>query len=441
MVDATSSGVQRSLSLQGDYRYRRWQLGGEVRQRDEELPGAASGAATLAGLRLGVDLRPGINLYSLGQVTLDRDEGVEANNLGTLGLRSQLGAKLDLGAEASAGNRGQSARVRADLNLDPNQVLFGTYTLSVDRVDGQRGILSLGQKRTLSNQLRVFTDHQFTHGESQTGYSQSYGLTFSPRDDWLLSASYQQGELTEAAAGAIDRHAVSVGLTVLKPHRRLSLKAELRDDDGAVRRRQWLTTNRLDLDLADGWTVLGKFSFSRTDDRSLAAMDAQFVESGLGFAYRPLWTNRLNILGRYTFLYDLPAAGQSVRADERSHIVSLESGYALTRRWELEGRYALKRQEVREARDGSDWFVSQPNLGVLRARYHLLRRLDAVGEYRWLWNRHASDRRDGALLALYREMTANIELGAGFNATSFSDDLTQRDYDTYGWFVRVLGKY
>jgi hypothetical protein len=219
------------------------------------------------------------------------------------------------------------------------------------------------------------------------------------------------------------------------------LKGELRDDEGAVDRRQWLTTNRLDVDVASGWTVLTKVSFSHTDDRQAQLANAQFVESGIGLAYRPVQTNRMNLLGRYTFLYDLPASAASGRTDERSHVLSLEAGYDVTRRWELGGRYALKRQEVRTGRDAGTWLLSRPNLGIVRARYHLGGAVDAVGEYRWLWNQQAGDQRNGALLALYRYLSASITLGAGFNATNFSDDLTDLDHDAYGWFLRIIGKH
>ncbi|HZM14516.1 MAG TPA: hypothetical protein VFE28_00815, partial [Candidatus Krumholzibacteria bacterium] len=441
VTDAEGLPLDRSTSLQGDYRFHRWQLGAEVRQHSETSGVPAGSDVTLAGLRLGFDLRPGLQLYSQGQTTLRRDDGVERNDIGTLGLRSQLGTRLSLRAEASSGNRGNSARFGSDLRLDPGHELFGTYTLSTDHVDGTRGVLSLGQRQTLSNQLRVFTDHQFTHGERQVGSSQAYGATFTPRRDWSLSASYQKGEIADATAGSIDRDAVSAELTLLRPRQRLSLKGEFRDDDGTLDRRQWLTTNRVDLDLADGWTLLGKLSYSRTEERTTQVGDAQFMESGLGLAYRPARHNRLNILSRYTFLYDLPSAAQSERSDEKSHVLSFETGYDVTRRWELGGRYALKHEETRQARDGGDWLRSQPNLGILRARYHLIAKLDGVGEYRWLWNGEVGDRQHGALFALYRNLTPSIELGAGFNATSFSDELTHLDHDAYGWFLRLRAKH
>jgi uncharacterized repeat protein (TIGR01451 family) len=349
--DAKLSLQERIFSLEGDYRLSRWQLGGEVRHRSEK-PGAAESAGNLlGGVRVGADVSPGVNVYALGQVSMQRDDGVPENNLGTLGVRARLDSKFSLMAEGSAGSLGQAARAGLDFSVDPTHELFGTYTLSTDRIDAPRGTVAIGQRKSISNQVRVFTDHQFTHGDRQRGFAQSYGLTFTPRDDWSINGTYQRSDLDDASSGVIDRDAASLALTYQKERARLSLKGEVRNDRGAVDRRQYLTTNRFDFTLDGGWTLLSKISFSRTDDRASEPEDAQFVESGVGIAYRPVRHSRLNLLGRYTFLFDLPAASQSEREDERSHVASLDAGYDVTRRWELGGRLALKRGEIRDARD------------------------------------------------------------------------------------------
>jgi hypothetical protein len=57
------------------------------------------------------------------------------------------------------------------------------------------------------------------------------------------------------------------------------------------------------------------------------------------------------MLGKYTYLYDLDSSGQSDVAsdtDERSHVVSVEGIYDLTRRRELGARLAWKRGVMRE---------------------------------------------------------------------------------------------
>ena len=72
----------------------------------------------------------------------------------------------------------------------------------------------------------------------------------------------------------------------------------------------------------------------------------------------------MNILSKYTYLYDLDSAGQEdADTDERSHVVSLEGIYDLNRRWELGSKLAWKRGEVREDLTDLDyqnngWFLN-----------------------------------------------------------------------------------
>ena len=87
--------------------------------------------------------------------------------------------------------------------------------------------------------------------------------------------------------------------------------------------------------------------------------DGRFAEADIGLAYRPVSNDRLNMLGKYTYLYDLDSAGQANAyndTDERSHVVSVEGIYDLTRRWELGAKLAWKRGEVRAARDAGHWY-------------------------------------------------------------------------------------
>ncbi len=390
---------------------------------------------------MGVDVGRGVHVYAQGQATLRRDEDDTDNHFGSLGVRARLGTRLELDAEAGAGTRGGSAKVGAEVHVAPNQELFGTYTLSTDRIDGDRGVVSVGQRRTLSNQVRVFSDHQFTHGDRQTGRAQAFGIDVRPRDGWSIGASLQHSKLDDAAAGSVDRDAVSVAFGVQRPRARLSLKGEFRNDQGAASRRQWLTANRFDLGLSPDWTLIGKFSFARTLDRTADANEGTFLESGIGLAFRPVRHNRWNGLARYTFLHDLPTAGASARSAQRAQVVSGDVGYNVHRRVEIGGRYALKLQELREERDAGTWADSRLDLAVARGRLHLLRKLDAVAEYRWLWNDRSQDMQQGALVAVYQHVAEHLKLGAGFNATSFSDDLTHLDYDSYGWSLRLIGKY
>jgi hypothetical protein len=53
----------------------------------------------------------------------------------------------------------------------------------------------------------------------------------------------------------------------------------------------------------------------------------------------------------------------------------------------------------------------------------------------------ADDSRSGMLVMMYRQVGNHIKVGAGYNFSDFSDDLTQLDYRYQGLCVNLVGKY
>mgnify|MGYP006200657497 CR=1 FL=1 len=49
--------------------------------------------------------------------------------------------------------------------------------------------------------------------------------------------------------------------------------------------------------------------------------------------------------------------------------------------------------------------------------------------------------RPGWLAGVDRDLGKNFRIGAGYNFTDFSDDLTDFDYDHKGWFLNLVGSY
>jgi hypothetical protein len=73
--------------------------------------------------------------------------------------------------------------------------------------------------------------------------------------------------------------------------------------------------------------------------------------------------------------------------------------------------------------------------------YHLLKRLDAYGEYRQLWSSLSQDSEDGALAGFSYHLREHVQFGAGYNFTSFNDDLTRLNFRSHGPFINILGKW
>ena len=127
--------------------------------------------------------------------------------------------------------------------------------------------------------------------------------------------------------------------------------------------------------------------------------------------------------------------------DQRSHILAWEGIYRLNQRWDLGSKVARRVGELRLARNQGPWFESTVNFASLRARWHVIRKWDAMLEYRWLEQEEADNERAGYLVTLNRHIADNFKIGIGYNFTDFSDDLTDLDYDHEGWFLNIVGKY
>jgi len=460
----------RRYGLEADFRTGdRVGLSAETRRVEERPAAGEDGTGTLAGLRLDVSVTPDVTVYGIGQGTLARSGTYTENNLATAGIGAQVNDGLTLRAEGSSGNRGDALRVganfalsqwfRLDLDntsgsLDPRTRIganarlsdgyevYGTYTLSPDRTDGRRGVMTLGQRKALSNQLRMFTESQVSRSRTGTGLSHVFGLELEPNRLWTLGASVQSSNAEDAVPGGVRRHVISLSAGYDGGETRTASKLEYRKDEGGRRRTQWLTTNRLDVRTGPSLTVTGKFSLSVTEDAVDAAGNARFVESSAGFAYRPVDADRWQLLGKYTFLVDMPSPGQvPERPDERLHVVSTEGLVDLTRTFGVGVKTAARFGQVRLDRTGDDWLQSRFYLGVVRGVAHVMQRWDGQVEYRWLRSADGEDRRQGVLVAAFRNLNRNLKAGAGFNFTSFSDDLTELGYDNRGVFVNVVGSY
>lgn len=430
-------------SLQVDYQVtENTRLGAEVRHESIAPAGGVEVEGTLLGLGIKQEITERVSVFGTVQATVDDDDGYQSNDLVSVGVTAPLTQRGDIRVEAVAGQRGEALRVGASWDIREDHELYGTLTLSPDGTENSRDTFTVGQRARVSNQLRVFTENQFTSDAVQTGMAHVFGLDFRPGPVWNVGLSVQSSELDRDSQDDIDRDVISLSAGRLGALIRWNSKLEFRRDRGAADTDQWLTTNTLDYKKNESWSFLGKASLSWTEDQNTDRNDARFVETSVGVAFRPIYHDRLNVLGRYTFLYDLPAPEQlPLRTDQRMHVLSVEALYDFTARWALGGKVAVKQGEQRLERNEGKWFETRADLAVLRVRFHMVREWDALAEYRWLHVGEAETLRQGILLGVYRQIHEQLKLGVGYNFTDFDDDLTRLDYQSSGWFLNLIGKY
>ena len=166
----------------------------------------------------------------------------------------------------------------------------------------------------------------------------------------------------------------------------------------------------------------------------------------LGYAYRPIDNDNLNTLFKYTYFSNLPAKDQvslnntAAEYIQRSHILSFDITYDISNSWSLGGKYAHRKGEISLDRVDPKFFESNADLIIVRADWHMTNRWDLLMEQRVLSLPEAEDVRSGSLVAFYYHLGENIKLGAGYNFTTFSDDLTDLDFDSQGAFINFVAK-
>lgn len=424
-------------------------LSAEIRRVDESNT-YADAAGLLGALKYTRRIGTSTDLYAQGQLTLDDDNGrYRDNDMALIGGRRLFGDQSSVGAEFSAGDRGEAATVDAEYKLAPDHTLYGAYTYSTDTTEygsllnptRQNG-WTMGQRWRPSNQINMFNESQFLKEPNQSGLAHTFGMDFYPSEGWSLGFTLQSGELRNEAGGVVDRRAVSVRVGRTSPDTDWQSKLEWRRDTGSEERRQWVSTNRFSHKIDESWRLAARFNYSETEDEVNRLAGAKFVEANVGFAWRPWNSTRWGAFGRYTFLYDLATLGQEGGAqfDQKSQILSLEGVHRPDRNWELAAKFARREGEARLGRGAGEWFDSAATFVAGQVRYELRSQWHALAEYRIL------DVKDGGfkhgfLLGVDRDVTKNLRIGIGYNFTQFSDDMTDFDYDKKGFFLNIVGSY
>jgi hypothetical protein len=430
-------------------------LTGEVRRVDEERSGGDA-VGTLAALQYKQRIGTTLDVYGTAQLTVDDDDGRYADNDAlTLGARYLFGDLSSVGAELTAGDRGNAAQVNAEYRLSPEHTAYGSYTYSTDRSDydplfndaGNPG-WTVGQRWRLSNQVNLFNESQFLKAPNESGLAHTFGMDFYPSEGWNLGFTLQNAELDREFAtgtpGQVDRRAVSVSGGHTDNDTQWQSKIEWRDDSGLEEREQWVTTNRLLHKFNESFRIAARFNYSDTDDELDATAGAKFIEGNLGFAWRPWNSTRYALLGKYTYLYDVSALEQTgdnvAFYDQRSHVLSLEGVYNPSSAWEFAAKLMQREGEVRLGRLSGEWVDSTATFAAGQVRYEFADVWHSLIEYRWLGVEDGGDRQ-GVLIGADRDIGRNFRIGAGYNFTRFSDDLTNFDYDHKGWFLNLVGSY
>jgi hypothetical protein len=230
-------------------------------------------------------------------------------------------------------------------------------------------------------------------------------------------------------------------------------KLELREDRSTTKVRQWLTSNDLLVKPYDFLTLSGTANWGWTDNVTSNTDMAQFYEIGTGFSIRPVNWDKLNVIGKYSYITDLPPDSKwdfPEDIESIKNVYSIEGIYDVCKLIQLVGKFSYR--DMNEKVGIRDWTHSDTYLYIIRSNFHImnsepnkpfmLRGWDLGLEYRTLANKQIEDSKKGWLIELDKDLTQYIRAGVGYNFTDYNDDLRDNDdCDAEGWFVKLAGKY
>ncbi|WP_321391300.1 OmpA family protein [uncultured Desulfuromusa sp.] len=455
-----SQGLEtESSEINLDYIFNQnWLLSAGVRsdKRQDNSTTAIStqetGDRTDAVLRTSYDSRKRWTAYGFVQESIQTTGDRDDNGRIGVGGSWRLTDRFNLLGELSEGDLGTGASAGTEFLYTDRTTIYTNYALENERTDNgvlsKKGNMVSGFRSRYSDSASVYLEEQYTHGNVPTGLVHSTGVELAASDRLNFSANLDYGTLKDPDTAA-ELERVAVAASVGYGFNRLAFASGLeyrvdnteQSDSSFSERTTWLFKNNFKFQLSADWRIVGKFNYSQSESSLGKSYDSDYTEAVVGYAYRPVEFDRLNVLLKYTYFYNFPAGSDS-DSDfiQRTHIGAIDAMYDLTPHWTLGGKYAYRFSQVAQDPENPEYFDSRALLYVLRADWHFLHRWDALMEARMLDLPDAQDRKSGVLLALYRHLGSHLKLGAGYNFSDFSDDLTQMDYQHQGFFINLIGK-
>jgi len=364
--------------------------------------------------------------------------------------------RFRIDAEVSDGDLGFGGRVGTNFLYSERTSLYLNYALENERTDNgqqvRRGSLVSGAKTKLTDSSSIYHEERYQDQGSLTGLTHASGIQFVARERWNFGASGEFGTLRDSLSGAAtDRKATGIRLGYGGDTKQFSSAIEYRRDNAEqldlthTERTALLFRNSFKFSLTPDWRIIGKLNHSISDSSLGEFYAGGYTEAVVGYAYRPVKHDRLNILTKYTYFYNVPTTDQlglqntATEFIQKSQIASLDLTFDVTANWSVGGKYAYRLGKASLDRVQRNFFDNAARLAVLRADWRFRTGWESMAEVRTLDLTNINQRRRGALAAVYRYIGKNLKVGVGYNFTDFSDDLTDLKYDHKGVFINFVG--
>ena len=460
--DFDRSGGDRKTSgeLRLDYAINdTWSVEAALAHLDKTTVGNPSetGRRTDFGLRVNYQPNEDLKVYVFGQATVNNSGGLRDNDRLGLGFEAQVSEKVALSGEISGGTRGRGGALKATYSPTADNEIYLGYTLDptrlgagYDLVGRDRGTVVLGGRYRVNEAVSTYMENTWDMFGERQSLTRTYGVNYTPDARWTVSGSVETGRVRDTINGDFDRDAFSLGVAYVNDDLvKARARLEYRTEDGAglaQDRKTWAFSAGYEYKVNDDWRFLANVDSLVSDSAQSDFRDGEYVEASLGYAYRPVDNDRLNLLAKYTYLRDLPGEDQ-VTVDgttngpkQISHVFSIDGNYDLSPRLTFGAKYGFRKSQV--APRGTNTFTdSTAHLGILRLDWHVIHKWDMLAEGRVLYTKETKNRETGALLGIYRHIGNNAKIGLGYEWGKVSDDITNLDYVGRGVFLNLVAKF
>jgi hypothetical protein len=434
-------------------------------------PTQVEGDRTDAAMRATYDSRKRWIAYGFVQDTVRKTGNREDNDRVGTGGEYRVTDRFKVNGEVSSGDLGGAGKAGTEFLYSDRTSMYMNYVFDNEIPDNgvrsKKGDMVTGVKTRYSDTTSVYAEEKYTHGDVPTGLTHTAGVDIAPFDHWNFGANVDFGTLRDPRTAAhLDRRAAGVRAGYSDFRLTWTAAFEYRIDRTetinpdmttvTMGMDSWLVKTGFKYQLDPSSRLLGKLNYADSKSSLGSFYDGKYTEAALGYGYRPVMNDRLNTLFKYTYFYNLPTPGQvtdtvtntaagtvtTTAADfiQKSHILSLDVMYDLTRQWSVGGKYAYRLGSVSEDRVTQKFYDSRAELVVLRVDWQFVHLWDAMVEGRALRLPDAQDKMYGVLAGIYRHLGNHIKMGVGYNFGSFSDDLTQLDYRHQGVFINLIGQ-
>ncbi len=427
---------------------------------DDKTKSFSDGDRTDVAAKLKYNVDDDTNVFVFGQATVSRSGNRLANNRIGIGGETQLTERFGVAGDISYGNTGVGGSAKVTYKRDEDTSYYLGYKLDADRsfysdsskklVGTDAGVIIAGANTKLNDWTSAFTESNVDlFGKSRT-IGQVYGLTFTPDEVWSTSLGMSLGSVTDPFGDDIDRRLFMARGVYSGERLKVSLNGEVRienyKENDSKDRTTYLLQANANYKSDENWRILGSLDAVISKSKQDSILDGDYIEASIGSSYRPIDNDKLNVLFKYTYLYDLPGrqqvnANKVLGPSQRSHVLSVDATYDINEWLSIGGKYGYRYGQTSETRKPEDFVTSSAHLGILRADVTVVKNWDLLVEGRVLHGVEANETKYGFLAAGYRHFGDNLKVGVGYNFGDFSDDLTDLVHDDQGVFLNVIGKF